>query len=60
VTSLKVTKSIHDLNNMLPKEIMMIKITILIIIIIIITMTGVAISGDRNTIKKRTEKNLKY
>ena len=46
---------------MLPKEIMMIKITILIIIIIIIiTMTGVAISGDRNTIKKRTEKNLKY
>jgi len=58
VTSLKVTKSIHDLNNMLPKE-MMIKITISIIIVII-TMIGVAISGDRNMIKKGTEKTLKY
>jgi len=43
---------------MLPKE-MMIKITISIIIVII-TMIGVAISGDRNMIKKGTEKTLKY
>ena len=42
---------------MLPKK-MMIKITIIIIIIIII-MTSVAISGDRNVIKKETEKILK-
>jgi uncharacterized membrane protein YozB (DUF420 family) len=63
VTSSKVIKSIHDLNNMLPKEIMMIKITIsivIIIIIIIIIITGVEISGDRSMIKKGTEKTLKY
>ena len=41
---------------MLPKKMMMIKITISIIIII----TSVEISGDRNMIKKGTAKTLKY
>jgi hypothetical protein len=41
---------------MLPKKTMMIKITISILIII----TSVEISGDRNMIKKGTEKTLKY
>jgi len=45
---------------MLPKKMMMIKITISIIIIIIIIIISVAISGDRNVIKKETEKTLKY
>jgi type IV secretory pathway TrbL component len=51
---------------MLPQKIkmMMMIITILLLLLLllllIIIMTSVAISGDRNVIKKETEKTLKY